>query len=355
MADLYIEQKALLNNLSELIRNYSRDGKDRKSDPEFYGKKLKQLDDCWNEFEENDTKIRSDSDVDMAHEYFVNDTYDRTKDIYEKQREKILKDEAELKEKIEKKKTKKATTSVTAAANTSKATEKMVFADFDEMKRMQDENGIECLSDNDDDIVAVGLENRGDGIGGENANESVPDVVKVYFFLIKEAKNAIFAAENMNVHETQGIASAQLENLKIVWNDFRLAHREISVGDNNKYGVNMSSLQLRYFAALGKLNDMMNGNSSKQSVQLPKIKIPEFDGEARNWRPFKDLFDKIVHNNSSINESIKMQYLKSNLVGKAAKMVEHLPPTATSYKTCYELLNNQYENERENVSRFDNR
>lgn len=184
----------------------------------------------------------------------------------------------------------------------------------------------------------------------ESVNEAAPDVVKVYFFLLKEVRCAIVTAEKMNVHETQGVVSVQLDNLKQVWNEFRVAHREISVSNNRKYCVDMNVLQSKYFKVLGKMNDLMNGSTSKQVVQLPKIKIPEFDGEQRDWRAFKDLFDKIVHTNASINESIKMQYLKSSLSGKAAKMVEHLPPTAASYKTCYELLNNQYENERENVS-----
>lgn len=135
-----------------------------------------------------------------------------------------------------------------------------------------------------------------------------------------------------------------------MWNEFRVAHCEISVSNNNEYCVNINSLQSRYLKVIGKLNDLVNGNASKQSVQLPKIKLPEFDGAPGNWRAFIELFDKIVHNNPSISKSIKVQYLKSNLNGKAAKMVKHLPPTEASNQTCYELLKNQYENERENVS-----
>lgn len=82
----------------------------------------------------------------------------------------------------------------------------------------------------------------------------------------------------------------------------------------------------------------------QSAVQLPKIKIPEFDGEQLNWRGFKDLFDKIVRTNKTISEAIKI-----NLTGKAAKMVEHLP-TEQSYKRCYDLLCNRYDNEREAIS-----
>lgn len=100
----------------------------------------------------------------------------------------------------------------------------------------------------------------------------------------------------------------------------------ISVGQNAQYCVNMNKLQERYLKSIAKLNDMIHGTSSKQrNIQLPKIKLPVFNGEPTNWRAFKDIFDKIVHKNDGIDTAIKIQYLKTNLTGKAAKMVEHLP------------------------------
>lgn len=106
-----------------------------------------------------------------------------------------------------------------------------------------------------------------------------------------------------------------------------------------------------YGKVIGKLNDMVNGSSSKKTnVQLPKIKLPEFNGDPSNWKSFKELFGKIVHTNEAIEKEFKIQYLKTNLTGKAAKMVEHLPTTEKSYEKCYEILCNRYDNERENVS-----
>lgn len=125
----------------------------------------------------------------------------------------------------------------------------------------------------------------------------------------------------------------------------------ISVGQNAQYCVDMNKLQERYLKSIAKLNDMIHGTSSKQSnIQLPKIKLPVFNGEPTNWRAFKDIFDKIVHKNDGIDTAIKIQYLKTNLTGKAAKMVEHLPTTKESYEKCYAILCNRYNNERESIS-----
>lgn len=100
MEALYESQKELVNTLSNLIRNYKADGKERKSDPAYYGKKLTKLDEWWAEFDGNDSKLRQLSEFNEAHEYVIEDTYDRTKIIYEKQRETILNDEEILKKKI---------------------------------------------------------------------------------------------------------------------------------------------------------------------------------------------------------------------------------------------------------------
>lgn len=335
METVYDDQRKLLTELSNAIRNYRADGKERKKELSYYAKKLQKLDEIWAKFEKNDSTIRDDPELDMSQEYFTQDTYDRAKKIYEDQREVIVNGERALKTKIEEKELEK-----NSAA--SSVTKKTVFTDFND------------LFDEQSDNENVNL--RGDGIhdddeiGDENEGESAPDVVRVYFFMAKELKSAINTAEKINSHESQGIANAQLENLKTVWSEFRIAHRELSVSEHKKHCVNISDFQSRYLNIIGKLNDLVNGGSSKQSVQLPKIKLPEFDGEQSKWRAFKDLFDKIVHSNVTISESIKVQYLKSNLTGKAAKMVEHLPPTDKSYKKCYELLCNRYDNERETVS-----
>lgn len=103
MEALYEEQKSLLTTLSNLIRNYKADGKARKSDVAYYGRKLAQLDEWWQQFDGNDSKLRQLPGFDQSHEYMLENTYDRTKEVYEKQRETILNDEENLKKKIQEK------------------------------------------------------------------------------------------------------------------------------------------------------------------------------------------------------------------------------------------------------------
>lgn len=103
--------------------------------------------------------------------------------------------------------------------------------------------------------------------------------------------------------------------------------------------------------AFGKLKELTSGQAS-QNVQLPQLKLPVFDGEPDNWMAFRDLFDRIVHSNTSLPDGLKIQYLKTHITGKAGRLVHHLPPTEASYLKFYETLCNEYENKRATVSRL---
>lgn len=52
-----------------------------------------------------------------------------------------------------------------------------------------------------------------------------------------------------------------------------------------------------------------------QSISLPKIIIPKFDGTYLKWREFHDLFSQLVIN-QPLSKVQKMWYLKTHLVGR---------------------------------------
>lgn len=44
---------------------------------------------------------------------------------------------------------------------------------------------------------------------------------------------------------------------------------------------------------------------------------------------------------------LKMQYIKTNIHGDAAKLINHIDPNPENYMTCYTLLRNRFDNKRE--------
>lgn len=114
-----------------------------------------------------------------------------------------------------------------------------------------------------------------------------------------------------------------------------------------EYEQRYQIIQQMYAEAMGAINDMVHSVKANTNIELPKIKIPEFTGKSVEWRSFIELFDKIVHTNQNITDSIKMQYLKTCLKADAAKLVNHMAPTAENYDACYNVLRNRYDNKRE--------
>ncbi|EGI64092.1 hypothetical protein G5I_07674, partial [Acromyrmex echinatior] len=75
-----------------------------------------------------------------------------------------------------------------------------------------------------------------------------------------------------------------------------------------------------------------------------------------DWPTFRDLFQSIVGDNSSISAIEKFHYLKTYLEGPAEELIRPLAVTGDNYPQLWELLSEQYENKRElsrsNFSKF---
>ena len=84
---------------------------------------------------------------------------------------------------------------------------------------------------------------------------------------------------------------------------------------------------------------------NSNAVQLPKIKIPSFDGEYLKWTSFRDLYVQVVHT-QAISNTQKMFYLSTNLTGEAKALIKHLPLTDDNYDAAWAILENRYNNKR---------
>ncbi|CAB0040768.1 unnamed protein product [Trichogramma brassicae] len=69
-----------------------------------------------------------------------------------------------------------------------------------------------------------------------------------------------------------------------------------------------------------------------QQVQLPKIKLPTFDGNFLQWTSFKDQFSALVHQVDTLDNVRKFLYLKSCLTGEAVDVLANYAPTNEGQK-----------------------
>lgn len=82
------------------------------------------------------------------------------------------------------------------------------------------------------------------------------------------------------------------------------------------------------------------------NIKLPTIQLPSFDGNHLKWMEFRDTFDSLINNNSSIPEINKFHYLRSSLEKGASNVIKSIEFTAVNYKTAWNLLLDRYNNNR---------
>jgi len=81
-----------------------------------------------------------------------------------------------------------------------------------------------------------------------------------------------------------------------------------------------------------------------QRTDMPKIMLPEFDGNLNNWEDFRDMFIAIVHNIKTM-PLIKMHYLKGYLKGEATRVISRIKLSAEGYEMAWALIIKCFDNQ----------
>jgi len=85
------------------------------------------------------------------------------------------------------------------------------------------------------------------------------------------------------------------------------------------------------------------GQSVGQYVtRLPKLILPNFDGDPLQFQTFWDSFECAVHNNEGLTGAQKFQYLRALLVGDAAQVIANFPLTERNYLHSVKLLKDRF-------------
>ena len=102
---------------------------------------------------------------------------------------------------------------------------------------------------------------------------------------------------------------------------------------------------------LGAENQNVNNNAAASShhhhrvfhsAKLPKIELPSFEGDVREWTSFWEVFEVLVDRDTTLEDISKFLYLQSALKGDANKTISGLSLNAANYQTAKELLTGRY-------------
>ena len=81
------------------------------------------------------------------------------------------------------------------------------------------------------------------------------------------------------------------------------------------------------------------------SLRMPMIEIPVFNGDYRKFRAFSETFAEIIDKSRSSNIE-KLNMLRMKLTGEALKTIDHLVLVGDNYPKAWKLLRERFTNER---------
>ena len=93
------------------------------------------------------------------------------------------------------------------------------------------------------------------------------------------------------------------------------------------------------------------GGTSHGTAKLPKLTIQPFKGDLTTWITFWDSYKVAIHENSSLSDIDKFNYLRSLLQGPALDAVSGLTLTASNYKEAVTVLEKRFGNKQQIVSK----
>ena len=77
-------------------------------------------------------------------------------------------------------------------------------------------------------------------------------------------------------------------------------------------------------------------------TRLPKLTLPTFSGDPLQFQTFWDSFEAAIHNNEGLTGVQKLHYLRAQLTGDAAHVIENFPLTDSNYLDSVALLKGRF-------------
>ena len=97
-------------------------------------------------------------------------------------------------------------------------------------------------------------------------------------------------------------------------------------------------------------NVLSNENNNSVHCKLPKMELPVFKVDPLEWQGFWDRFQASIHNNDSLADIDRFNYLKGNLKGEALAAISGLSLNSENYQQAVAILKERYGNEQVLIS-----
>lgn len=161
---------------------------------------------------------------------------------------------------------------------------------------------------------------------------------------------------SVHSHRQLKIRLTRLETLTTEFNMYQNEILDLDNGEENEEErLLVEDLTLTLIAKMEELiamhapTETVNTTNSSHasigdSLRLPTIQLPSFNGNLEDWPSFFDTFNALIHNNNSLNDVQRLHYLKTTVCGSAADIIKNFTITSENYQAAYDELVRQYEN-----------
>ncbi|GFQ73800.1 uncharacterized protein TNCT_595711 [Trichonephila clavata] len=161
----------------------------------------------------------------------------------------------------------------------------------------------------------------------------------------------------MSEREKAQVAQIRIARGRVKASMTRLESSFDELNTKNEISIRLSRLddkldELNVLNLSGTQNSVassITSNSNVSNFRLPKLSIPQFSGNFKNWINFKDLFVSTVHSQISLPNIEKFQYLKGLLTNEPASLIKHIPLSNDSYEEARQKLLDRYDNKKQIV------
>lgn len=319
MESLYANQIEISEFLTKLLTNFKKDGAERKT-IDYCKRRLGTLEGYWVEFQRNHRKIL-EFDI-LDHEYFTGNCFGTTEGLYLTIHDLIMKtiDQLSVKQKLIR-------------------PEQQISEEIRQFPKLTetDQPGTSPKS-------GPGQQQPYTSSGGYSKLDELIKKQTINFRAFMRTVNSIEVDQLENKWEFEDT----LKSLLSRWSTIDSLHWEIeseSDGEDRWYQKEFNQYEKVYVDLKKTINTKMWSVSHREK-STPQMDIPVFSGSYHHWVSFKDLFYEAIHNNPSLSNAQKMQFLKSKLTGDAERLIHHLQISSDNYNVCWDILNHRYDNKK---------
>jgi hypothetical protein len=166
------------------------------------------------------------------------------------------------------------------------------------------------------------------------------------------------------VHELQ----VRFNKLPDIFNRYNTAQTELELSDDIDQTADRELFETQYYQVEARFCELLHpvmdsiqlpeqpsphssqsgrSNATPQShIKLPTIALPVFEGETCNWLSYRDTFEALIVNNTTLTSVQKFHYLIASLRNEAKDLISNLQITHDNFSVAWNLITQRYNNAR---------